>query len=153
MTTQAHHSHFTLVRDLPSTPARVWGAFARQDLKRRWFGANDQLEIVRHDFDFRPGGEERMVGKWKSGMTSDFRCHYYDIVDGERITYAYEMVVSDWKMSVSLATIEVEAHGDGARLTITEQGVFYGGDGEKHAAGREKGTSDLLDGLAKSLAD
>ncbi len=140
----AHHAHFTLVRDIPQPPARVWGAFADHELKKRWFGARSDLyDITEHTFDFRPGGEERQVGRWHSGMTSDFR--------GRRITYVYEMVVNDWKMSVSLATIEIEPHGDGTRLTVTEQGVFFGEDGAKNAAGRKKGTEGILDGIATSL--
>lgn len=152
MSHAAYHGRFTITRDLPKPPERVWGAFARHDLKKRWFGAaSDLYDIVEHSFDFREGGSERQVGRWHSGMTSDFRCDYYDIVEGRRITYVYEMFVNDWKMSVSLATIEIEPHGDGTRLTITEQGVFYGDDGEKNAVGRERGTEGIVEMLAASL--
>ena len=65
----------------------------------------------------------------------------------------YDMYVSGWKMSVSLATIEVEARGSRTRLTITEQGAFFGEDGAKNAAGREQETALLLDRLGATLND
>ncbi len=151
---QVHHSTFTLTRDFQAPAERLWNAFAREDLKARWFGAQiADYTIVERSFDFRPGGRERVVGHWKSGMISDFQCQYHDILDGVRMVYVYDMFVSGWKMSVSLATVEVEARGAGSRLTITEQGAFFGGDGAKHAAGREEGTAKILEGLAASLAD
>jgi uncharacterized protein YndB with AHSA1/START domain len=151
--TTVHHATFTLTRDLDATPARVWGAFAKEDLKARWFGVNVHATIVERSFDFRPGGVERAVGHWKSGLVTDFQCRYHDIVEGARILYVYDMFVNGWKMSVSLATIQVEALGSKTRLTITEQGAFFGEDGKKNATGRELGTASLLDTLAESLKE
>ena len=149
-----HHATFTLTRDFDAPAARLWGAFAREDLKSRWFGAHhDAVDIVERSFDFRPGGRERMVGHWKNGRVTDFQCQYHDILDGERIVYVYDMFVNHWKMSVSLATIEVEARGSGSRVTITEQGAFFGEEGAKNAAGREQGTAALLTMLGASLGD
>jgi uncharacterized protein YndB with AHSA1/START domain len=151
--TTVHHATFTVVRDLDARPERVWGAFANEELKSRWFGVNVNATIVERSFDFRPGGGERAVGHWKGGLVTDFQCRYHDIVEGARILYVYDMFVNGWKMSVSLATIEVEAHGAGTRLTITEQGAFFGDDGAKHAKGRELGTGSLIDTLAETLND
>lgn len=148
-----HHATFTLTRDLDAAPERVWGAFANEDLKARWFGVNVNATLVERSFDFRPGGAERAVGHWKSGMVTDFQCRYHDIVEGARILYVYDMFVNGWKMSVSLATIQIEAAGAKTRLTITEQGAFFGDDGGKHAKGRELGTGSLMDALAASLDD
>jgi uncharacterized protein YndB with AHSA1/START domain len=152
--TRVHHATFTLTRDLDAPAARVWGAFARQDLKARWLGAqHSDVAVFERSMDFRPGGRERVIGNWKSGLVTDFQCHYFDILEGARITYVYEMFVNGWKMSVSLATIQVEARGAATRLTITEQGAFFGDDGAKNAAGREQGTAGLLDILGANLDD
>lgn len=152
--TQVHHGTFTLVRDLDATPARVFNAFARDDLKRRWFGAHSpDYTMVERSFDFRPGGREHAVGQYKGGVRTEFQCQYYDIVEDARIVYVYEMIIDGWKMSVSMATIQVSAHGGLTRLTVTEQGVFFGENGARHAAGREEGTTLLLSILERTLGD
>jgi uncharacterized protein YndB with AHSA1/START domain len=147
-----HHATFTLERDLPAAPARVFLAFADKDLKARWFRhPSGEQVVVERSFDFRPGGQERLVGAWPGGRTSDFQCRYYDIVPGERITYVYEMFTNGVKLSVSLATIEVHPRGTGTRLRVTEQGAFLREEGPADAASREEGTAALLDALAASL--
>ena len=66
-----------------------------------------------------------------------------------RLVYAYEMHIDDRKISVSLATLELQPAGDGTRLTVTEQGAFL--DGYEDAGSREHGTGLLLDRLGASL--
>ena len=151
--TDAHHATFSITRELAAPPARVYGAFADIELKSRWFGNHPDCTIAERTFDFRTGGRERAVGHWKGGRISDFQATYFDITDGKRIVYVYDMYVDHWKMSVSLATIEVEPNGTGSKLTVTEQGVFFGPEGEKNAAGRAQGTGWLMDALEKGLAE
>jgi uncharacterized protein YndB with AHSA1/START domain len=66
-----------------------------------------------------------------------------------RIVYAYNMHVDEKKISVSLATIELEPTAKGTRMKVTEQGAFL--DGYDDAGSREHGTGALMDALAKSL--
>jgi uncharacterized protein YndB with AHSA1/START domain len=103
--------------------------------------------------DFRVGGRERARGRWTSGVVTDFQAHYLDIVPQRRIVYAYNMHVDEKKISVSLATIELEgiAVGSkaGTRMKVTEQGAFL--DGYDDAGSRERGTGSLMDALEKSL--
>jgi len=98
--------------------------------------------------DVRPGGRERLKGRWASGMVSTFDAVYFDVMPDERLVYAYEMSLDDRKVSVSLATIELTPVGDGTRFSITEQGAYLDGldDGS-----RERGTAYLLDRLGASL--
>ena len=150
--TRASHGSFCIERSYPHAPAKVFRAFADRAAKERWFGgeAGQWEELERH-FDFRPGGSERAKGRWSSGMVSDFDCRYYDIVPDERIVYAYEMHLNALKISVSLATIELEAQGPGTLLRITEQGVFL--NGFEDGGGREQGTNQLLDRMGATLDD
>ena len=74
---------------------------------------------------------------------------YQDIVPGKRIVYAYDMHQNEDRISVSLATVEIEAAGDGTRLTLTEHGVFL--DGHDNPAEREHGTNALIDALGAHL--
>ena len=60
------------------------------------------------------------------------------------------MHLDDQRISVSLATMELQPDGDGTRLTFTEQGAFL--DGFDDPTLRENGTGDLLDALGAFLA-
>ena len=68
----------------------------------------------------------------------------------QRIITSYDMRFDDKRISVSLATVELEPAGTGTRLTYTEQGAFL--DGYDDAGKREHGTRGLLDQLAAALA-
>ena len=65
------------------------------------------------------------------------------------MVFAYDMWVDDRHISTSLATFVVEADGDGARLTYTEQGVHL--DGLDTVEGREEGFRELLENLGSFL--
>ncbi|HWA61771.1 MAG TPA: SRPBCC family protein [Caulobacteraceae bacterium] len=144
------HGTFSLERRLDAPPARVYAAFATLQGKQAWFRGGDEQTITEHDFDFREGGTEHLVGKWASGRVSQFDARYFDIVPDERIVYAYEMHIDGTKISVSLATIEFKAEGAGTRLLLSETGAFL--DGYDDAGAREHGTNFLMDRMAASLA-
>ena len=101
--------------------------------------------------DARPGGRERVKGRWAGGMVSTFDAVYFDVVPDTRLVYAYEMHLDSRKISASLATIDLRAHDGGTHLVMTEQGAFL--DGYDDAGSRERGTQLLLDALGASLAD
>jgi len=144
------HASFTLKRTYPATPARVFDAFATPEAKARWFAGTEAWTERERKFDFRVGGQERLVGAWAGGKVSAFDARYYDIVPGERIVYAYEMHIDGTRISVSLATVEFKPSGSGGtQLVVTEQGAFL--DGYDDAGSREAGTASLLDRLGASL--
>jgi uncharacterized protein YndB with AHSA1/START domain len=143
------HGVFTIERSYPDVaPARVFEAFATEKGKDSWF-SNDNWVQVERKFDFRVGGTERLVGKWASGMVTEFDATYFDIIPGERIVYVYEMHLDGTKISVSLATLEFKAAGAGTRFILTEQGAFL--DGYDDAGSREHGMGELIDKLSASL--
>lgn len=145
------HGSFTVERLLPASPARVFACFADDGEKRAWFqGPPGFVEKAPRSFDFRVGGEEFNAVGPADGDAHVFRARYYDIVDDERIVYAYEMYAGDARSSVSLATIELAPEGQGTRLTITESGVFFGDPAE--AGWRQDGTEQLADAIVAHLA-
>jgi uncharacterized protein YndB with AHSA1/START domain len=143
------HATFRLERTYDASPAQVFRALSDREAKARWFegGAYTLLE---REMDVRPGGRERIKGRWNSGIVSTFDATYYDVVANERLVYVYEMHLDERKISVSLATMDLKPDGAGARLVVTEQGAFL--DGYEDAGSREKGTGFLLDRLGASLA-
>jgi uncharacterized protein YndB with AHSA1/START domain len=143
------HATFSLQRIYDASPAQVFRALSDKAAKARWFEGGDGWTVIEREMDVRPGGRERAKGRWPSGMITTFDAVYFDIVPNQRLVYTYEMHLDDRKISVSLATIELDAAGAGTRLAITEQGAFL--DGYDDAGSREHGTGLLLDRLGASL--
>ena len=67
----------------------------------------------------------------------------------QQIIFSYDLHLDDTRISISLATVELEPAGAGTLLTFTEQGAFL--DGFDDAGGRERGTMELLDALGALL--
>ena len=86
--------------------------------------------------------EPEAKAKWFTGRPG--RC-----VPNERLVYCYQMFLDERKISVSLATLQLEPSGRGTRLKVAEQGAFL--DGYDDCGSRERGTADLPDALGASL--
>jgi uncharacterized protein YndB with AHSA1/START domain len=141
------HATFVLERDYAAPLDRVWSAFADAEVKKQWFGASDFADVEFSE-DFRVGGVAINDGTGQDGQRSGFRAIYTDIVDRERVVYTYDMWLDGTHASTSITTVVLEATPDGTHLTFTEQGVHLDGvhgPGPEAAAGREHGTSWLLD--------
>jgi uncharacterized protein YndB with AHSA1/START domain len=141
------HSTFVIERTYDAPPARVFAAWASVEAKCQWFGTLDSDSF--REFDFRVGGHESWQGH-VHGSTFSYDATYQDIVQDERIVYAYDMHMDDQRISVSLSTVELEAVDGGTRLAYTEQGAYL--DGLDQPAQREGGTQELLDKLGRALA-
>jgi uncharacterized protein YndB with AHSA1/START domain len=127
----------------------VFTALTDPAAKAKWFAGGSGYTILAREMDVRPGGRERVQGRWDSGVVSTFDALYHDVVPDERIVYAYEMHLDERKISVSLATFELKSAGAGTRLIMTEQGAYL--DGYDDAGSRERGSNFLLDALGNSL--
>lgn len=144
------HATFTIERNYPTTPERVFAAFADPVKKCRWFAAEGkEFHVDKFEMDFRVGGVER----------SSFRAHeldcvndtyYTDIVPDRRIVIAYTMTVGGKRISSSHATFELLPAERSTDLIFTEQAAFFeGADGPQI---RQEGWTKLLESLAKELA-
>jgi uncharacterized protein YndB with AHSA1/START domain len=151
------HDTFSLERTYPVAASLVFAAFASAEAKEVWENIGDRklvegrLRIV--ELDFRPGGRERLAYTVR-GTHYRYDALYYDIVPNRRIIYGYEMYADDARISVSLATIEFAASAGGTTVTWTEQGTYLDGiDGSQAPTRRIGGTTRLLDGLNRFLAE
>jgi uncharacterized protein YndB with AHSA1/START domain len=142
------HATFTIERTYEASAGRVFNAWAEPAAKASWFGPKN-LPHASRDFDFQVGGWERFEVSTPDGATYLFESRYADIVPNQRIVYAYDMYRDETRISVSLATIELEGEGTSTKLTFTEQGAFL--DGYDTPAEREHGTGVLLDNLGEAL--
>jgi uncharacterized protein YndB with AHSA1/START domain len=149
------HSTFVIERRYPTTPERVFAAFADSNKKRRWFAEGEGFTVEEFEMDFRVGGSERARfrsdnGAAPKGGSFTNVTSYQDIVPDRRIVLAYTMAMGDQRISASLATIELLQAESATDLIFTEQAAFFeGADGPKM---REDGWRQLLEALANELA-
>ena len=143
------HAEFKIERNYDCAPQQAFRGFSDPELKRRWFANPGDLPDATWELDFRVGGGEISGGGKAGGPYHLFRSTYHDIVDDERIVFAYDLLRDDRLLSVSLTTVEFFAEEGGTRLLFTEQGAFF--DGLDDPAEREHGTGWLLDRLGKVL--
>jgi uncharacterized protein YndB with AHSA1/START domain len=144
------HSTFVIERSYPTSPERVFAAFADPAKKRRWFAEGGGSGPREFEMDFRVGGSEHSRGKMLDGTPLANDTSYQDIEPNRRIVFAYTMSVGGRRISASLSTIELLASDKGTDFVYTEQAAFFeGSDGPKI---REAGWSSLFEQLAKELA-
>jgi uncharacterized protein YndB with AHSA1/START domain len=118
------HGSFSVARDVNAAPARVWDAYANADLRSVWrrLPGPGVLEL-----DFRVGGWERLTGSsTATGRVESIASHalFLDIVAGERIVSAHEVLLDSVRRWVSLISITFGPVQDGTRITHTEQYTF-----------------------------
>jgi uncharacterized protein YndB with AHSA1/START domain len=143
------HATFVVERTYAATPAQVFAAFANRDAKAQWFG-DPASNGPSFTLDFRVGGRESNRGELDGGVTYTFDATYQDIVPDERIVTTYDMTMNGQRISVSLATTELEPAGSGTRLVYTEHGAFL--DGLDEPKMREHGTRELFEALDAYLS-
>jgi uncharacterized protein YndB with AHSA1/START domain len=113
----ALHATFTIERTYEAKPAHVFKAWAEPAAKASWFGPKS-LPRESREFAFEVGGHERFAIETPDGSVYRFDSRYQDIVEDERIVYAYDMYLDEARISVSLATSRVRGsrHRDEAAL-------------------------------------
>ena len=148
------HSTFVIEHPYPYPPDRLFDAFADPVKKRRWFAEGNATQVERFEMDFRVGGTERTLYRFRPGspfpgvaLTNEVL--YQDIVPNQRIVMSSTMLIGVNRMSSSMDTFEILPVKGGTELRCTHQGAFYeGSDGPQM---REAGWRKLLDRFAKEL--
>jgi uncharacterized protein YndB with AHSA1/START domain len=143
------HTTFTIDRIYSASPAKVFRAFSDPVAKRRWFAEGEGWHIDSYELDFTVGGLETSRFRFGDGPPMRYDAVIQDIVLNERIIIAYSMMIGEKRISASLATTEFKPEASGTRLVFTEQGAYL--DGFDQAEGRESGSRQLFERLAREL--
>lgn len=140
------HSTFRIDRKLKATPARVYAAWSQAEAKRRWFSCHDDGTKFDYTLDFRLDGGESSRVRDGDGVLHGMRAWFLDIVPERRIVYAYELLMDERRISVSLVTVAFVPDHGGTLMSFTEQVVFL--DGYQDGGERREGTEEGLKRLA-----
>jgi uncharacterized protein YndB with AHSA1/START domain len=148
------HSTFVIEKSYAAGPERVFAAFADPARKRKWYGESAGRDVLEYSSDFRVGGSERTLSKFKEGTpfpgaTLAAESTFLDIVEKRRIVFAYTMSMDGRRFSTSLATVELLPTAKGTDLIFTDQSAFF--EGSDGAQMREAGWRKLLDNLGNEL--
>lgn len=149
------HDTFTVERNYPQSPDRVFGAFAQADRKRRWY-AEGNHEIKEFAMDFRIGGSERFHYRFNEGHPiagSEIvnESGYHDIVPNQRIVVTSKMSLNGKPISITLVTFEFLPSGTGTDLVLTNQGTYVDWpDGPKMLV---QGWNEIFNKLGQHLAN
>jgi len=145
------HGSFTIEREYPVAVDRVFAAWTSTEKKSQWFAQSDGFveRMNEYTLDFRVGGFERLDARLTSGSTMILEARYYDIVPNERIVAAYDILINDRRISVSIYSVLFQSTPAGTRLITTEDGAFL--DGLDDNDSRQKGVTSDLDGLGRYL--
>jgi hypothetical protein len=76
---------------------------------------------------------------------------FFDIVDSQRIVFAYDISVKGRRLSVSLVTVEFIPTSTGTQMSYVEQLTYL--DGHEDSAARLLGTQGGFDRLALHLQE
>jgi uncharacterized protein YndB with AHSA1/START domain len=143
------HATFVIERVYNTPQARVFAALSDPSEKQHWFHGPEEWGPDEYSMDFREGGVEVSRGGPPGGPLITYEARFEEIVPGERIISTYVMCHDDTRISVSLATVQLQPEGSGTRLTFTESGAYL--DAFDKPGLREHGTAELLDALGAYL--
>ena len=125
------HTTITIERHFKAPLPKVFEAWAIPEQKRQWFACHDDWKQLEFQLDFRAGGS--------------YQARYIDVVQNERFIYAFDMMLDDVRISVSLATVSFAPEPGGTKMTFVEQVVFL--DGYSDNGSRLMGTEIGFDNL------
>lgn len=151
--TVIHHT-FVTERSYQASPERVFAALSDPGKKRLWYAAGDHHDVEKFEMDFRVGGTERSVYRFREGtpfpgVLLSNEGSFLDIEAGRRVVVASAMSLGGRRISASLCTFELLPTDVGTDLVLTHQGAFFeGSDGPEI---REAGWRTLLDRLGAEL--
>jgi uncharacterized protein YndB with AHSA1/START domain len=150
----AIHNTFVIERTYNKPISAVFAAFQDPRKKRKWYADGGSHDVEAFESDFRVGGAERSRYRFKEGtpfpgVIVENQGTHKEIVKDGRIVIESSMTLGGKCISVVLVTFEFQPNGNGTKLVLTHQGVFFeGADGPQM---REMGWKALLDRLSNTL--
>ncbi|MBW8823794.1 MAG: SRPBCC domain-containing protein [Xanthomonadales bacterium] len=143
------HTDFVIEREFDAMPGDVFAAWADPGARMEWSNCHPG-NTREHRLDFRVHGHEVYEASGENGDIERVDRFFFDIVDGQRIVFAYDIRLGERKLSVSLVTVEFLPAKHGTRMVYTEQLAYL--DGHEDCAERRRGTEEGFDRLGRRFA-
>ena len=144
------HTDFVIEREFSATPDDVFAAWADPDARMAWSNCHPG-NIREHRLDFRIHGHEIHEAIAANGGVERVDRFFFDIIEGQRIVFAYDIGFGRKRLSVSLVTVEFFPAKRGTRMVYTEQLAYL--DGHEDRAERMRGTEEGFDRLGGMFPD
>ncbi len=142
MPSNTHSLHLT--RTLPTTPARLFDAWATADQLKRWT-CPDPTAVVDVDIDLRPGGHYSIRMKVDGG-THTTGGTYQEVDRPNRLVYTWAWKEESHPMKEeTLVTVAFASVKGGTEIRLTHESFPTPGDRDGH----EQGWAICLDRLAE----
>ncbi|MFS8048895.1 SRPBCC family protein [Rhizobium sp. BR 314] len=139
------HTTITIERHFKAPLSRVFNAWAIPEHKQQWFACHGEWKQLDFQLDFRSGGSESNRTAATDGVVHAYEARYIDVIQNERFIYAFDMMLDEVRISVSLATVSFAPEPGGTKMTFVEQVVFL--DGYSDNGSRLMGTEIGFDNL------
>ena len=141
------HGTFVIERKFDFDPAFLYRAWTQPDAKARWFnGPHDKWKEQVREMDVRPGGRERLLGRFADGSESRFEALYFDVVPDRRLVFSWAWHSTPERES--LVTVQLKPDGAGTLLTFHHEQFVDQTARDNH----ERGWTELFDKLDRYLA-
>ncbi|MGN6270610.1 MAG: SRPBCC family protein [Sphingomonas sp.] len=137
----------TLSRTFAASPERVFDAWLDPTQARRFLFATPEGEMTRVEIDPEVDGEALIVER-RGDVEALHRLRYEAIERPRRLVFLFKACIADGPVADewTRVTIIVEPDGQGARLTLTHEGVWPDFENKTR-----EGWTMILDSLASIL--
>lgn len=116
--TTAGDTDIVLTRAFDAPRERVWDAYTKPELLKRWLGGPPGCELVVCEVDLRPGGRYRYVWRTPDGVEMGMAGVYREVARPERLVYT-ESFGEDSAGGENVETVVLTEQGGRTLLTST----------------------------------